>query len=94
MATPMPQPAGARRYGCTGRDRPLGKGTGPKVWLPFGPRARRFVKVNASKSAKLILEAVRAGYVRQCKVAAREFTENLDLDEIAARAQSTEFVRS
>jgi len=68
------------------------KGNRTEVWLPFGPRARRFVKVNASKSAELIFEAVREGYVRQCKVAAREFTENLDLDEIAARAQSTEFV--
>jgi hypothetical protein len=48
--------------------------------------------VNASILAELILEAVRAGYVRQCTVAAREFTANLDLDEIAARAQSTEFV--
>jgi len=81
----MPQPARARRHGCAGRDRLLGKGTGPTIWLRCDPRARRFVEVNASKSAELILEAVRAGYVRQCTVAA-QFTENLDWDEIAAGA--------
>jgi glycosyltransferase involved in cell wall biosynthesis len=50
-----------------------------------GDNSRLRSRVNASKSAELILEAVRAGYVRQCTEAAREFTENLDWDEIAAQ---------
>jgi hypothetical protein len=43
------------------------------------------VAVNASKSAQLILDAVRAGYVQQCTEAAREFTGTLNWDEIAER---------
>jgi len=50
-----------------------------------GDNSRLRSRVNASKSAGLILEAVRAGYVRQCTEAASEFTENLDWDEIAAQ---------
>ena len=50
-----------------------------------GDNSRLRSRVNASKSAQLILDAVRAGYVQQCTEAAREFTGTLNWDEIAER---------